>query len=423
MFRNGFALRGNFLWSAGPDELNVRPGAYGVCDEEGLCAGVFEELPEMYKSLPVRDLGDTLILPGYSDLHFHASQYENLGLGMDLTLLDWLRELTYPEEARFRDGDHARAVYNRLAEELRAGFTTRVAAFATVHREGTEILMERLEKAGLAGYVGKVNMDRNAPAYIRERDAACSLEETERWIAETAGRFQNIHPILTPRFVPSCTPELMEGLGRLRRKYGLPLQSHLDEQPEEIAWVRELCPGSESYAHVYGNDGLLGSDVLMAHCVYLTDEECTLMKKTGTWVVHCPCSNANVRSGIAPIRKYLDLGLNIGLGSDISGGHSLDMADTLREALSVSRLLWRLGEEEYTHLSAREVFYLATAGGGAFFGKVGRFEPGYAFDAVAVDDGAWRRTEDDLSARFQKMIYRANARNVTAKYVAGKMLF
>ena len=419
----GFALRGNILWSAGPDELNIRPGAYAVCGENGLCAGVFEELPAIYKDVPVRDLGEALVLPGYSDLHFHASQYENMGLGMDLTLLDWLEQVTYPEEARFKSAEYARRIYSRLTEELRAGFTTRVAAFATVHREGTEILMESLDKAGLAGFVGKVNMDRSAPAYIRERDAALSLEETERWIAETANRFKNIRPILTPRFVPSCTPELMAGVGKLRKKYGLPLQSHLGEQPEEIAWVRELCPGSESYTAVYGGDGLLGEDVLMAHCVYLTDEECDLMKRTGTWVVHCPCSNANVRSGIAPIRKYLDLGLNVGLGSDISGGHSLDMADTLREVLSVSRLLWRLGEEKYTHLSAKEAFYLATAGGGAYFGKVGRFEPGFAFDAVAVDDSSWRRPGDDLFARFQKMIYRATARNVTAKYVAGEKLF
>lgn len=423
MSQAGFALRGNFFWSAGPDELNIRPGAWAVCDEKGLCAGVFDELPEAYRSLPVRDLGEALVLPGYCDLHFHAPQYENLGLGMDLTLLDWLEQITYPEEARFESADYARAVYSRLTEELRAGFTTRVAAFATVHREGTEILMALLDKAGLAGFVGKVNMDRSAPEFIRERDAALSLEETECWITETAGRFKNIRPILTPRFVPSCTPELMAGLGELRKKYGLPLQSHLDEQPEEIALVRELCPESESYTAVYGGDGLLGQDVLMAHCVYLTDEECALIKQTGTWVVHCPCSNANVRSGIAPIRKYLDMGLNIGLGSDISGGHSLDMAGSLREALSASRLLWRLGEKKYTHLSAKEVFYLATAGGGAFFGNVGRFEPGYAFDAVAVDDSSWRRWDDDLSARFQKMIYRASSRHVTAKYVAGEKLF
>lgn len=423
MSQHGFILRGNFLWSAGPKELNMCPGAYAVCDEKGLCAGVFQKLPEQYRGFPVRDLGDGLVIPGYCDLHFHASQYVNIGLGMDLTLLDWLEQITYPQEARFREEEYARAVYGRLAGELRRGFTTRVSAFASAHRVGTEVLMELLDEAGLAGFAGKVNMDRSAPDYLRERDWKQSVAETEKWLTETEGRFKNIRPILTPRFVPSCTTELLTALGDLRRKYGLPVQSHLGETPEEIAWVRELCPESGSYAGVYEKAGLLGEDVLMAHCIYLTEEECALMKDTGSWAVHCPCSNSNVRSGIAPIRKYLDMGLNIGLGSDISGGHSLDMADTLREALSVSRLLWRLGEENYAHLSAGEAFYLATAGGGAYFGKVGRFEPGYAFDAVAVDDSAWREPEDDLFARFQKMIYRASARNVTAKYVAGEKLF
>lgn len=419
----GFALRGNILWSSGPRELNIRPESYVVCDEQGLCAGVFEKLPACYENIPVRDMGQALLLPGYCDLHFHAPQYENLGLGMDLTLLDWLEQITYPEESRFEDGAYARRVYARLTDELRRGFTTRVAAFASAHREGTEILMELLDEAGLAGYVGRVNMDRNAPESIRERDAAWSLAETEQWLRETEGRFRNIRPILTPRFIPSCTPELMAGLGALRRKYALPAQSHLGEQPDEIAWVRELCPESKSYTDAYGRDGFLGPDVLMAHCVYLTEEEIALLKKTGTWVVHCPSSNANVRSGIAPIRKYLDEGMNIALGTDISGGHSLDMADALREALSVSRLLWRLGKEQYAQLSAEEVFYLATAGGGAYFGKVGRFEPGYAFDVVAVDDSVWRRGDEDVFARFQKMIYRASAKNVTAKYVAGEKLF
>ena len=130
----------------------------------------------------------------------------------------------------------------------------------------------------------------------------------------------------------------------------------------------------------------------------------------------------NVRSGIAPIRRYIDEGLRIGLGTDISGGSTLDMAQALRDALSSSRLPWRLGEEKYPHLTAREAFWLATAGGGAYFGKVGKFEPGYDFDAVAVDDTAWRWESDDLETRFNKMIYTAGSGNVVAKYVAGEKL-
>ena len=368
-----FVLKGNFLWAESPERTEMRPGAYAVCGADGRCEGVFRALPERYAALPLRDLGDALVVPGYSDLHTHAAQYRHLGLGMDYELIGWLSELTYPEEARFRDAGFAREVYGKFAAELRAGFTTRACIFASAHREGTVVLMELLEKTGLKTRVGKVNMDRSAPDYIRESSADAALEDTERWLAETAGRFENTKPILTPRFVPSCTPALMAGLSRLREKWKVPVQSHLDETPEEVAWVRELCPDSAHYAGVYDEAGVLGPDTVMAHCIYLTEPEISLLREKGVFIAHCPASNMNVRSGIAPVRKYLDLGMNIGLGTDISGGHTLDMAQAVRDALSCSRLLWRLGEEKYPHLKASEAFYLATAGGGAYFGRVGKF--------------------------------------------------
>ena len=349
-----FILRGNYIWSEGPAELRLMPRAWGVCDDKGRCAGVFGVLPAEYAGLPVRDLGEALILPGYSDLHTHAAQYRHMGLGMDYELIGWLSRLTYPEEARFADEDFSRRVYGRFAEELRAGFTTRACIFASAHRRGTEVLMELLEQTGLRTLVGKVNMDRNAPDYIREPSPEAALSDTERWLSETAGRFRNTGPILTPRFVPSCAPETLAGLGRMRKARHVPVQSHLDETPEEVAWVRELCPDSPSYAAVYEEAGLLGPDTVMAHCIYLTEPEIELMRESGTFIAHCPASNMNVRSGIAPVRKYIDMGLNIGLGTDISGGHSLDMAQAVRDALSASRLLWRLGEEKLPHLTAAE---------------------------------------------------------------------
>lgn len=416
-----FALFGDHIWTDERGGLCLRERSFSVCDENGLCAGVFDALPDIYAALPVRDLSGHLIVPGYADLHTHASQYRDIGLGMDYRLIDWLSELTYPEEARFRDTDFAASVYAPFTEELRRGFTTRAVIFATAHREGTRVLMDMLERAGLKAYVGKVNMDQNAPDYIREPNAASALADTERWISESAG-YENARPILTPRFIPSCTPELLTGLGALSEKYGLPVQSHLDEQPEEIAWVRELMPDSASYADAYDRCGLLGPKTVMAHCIYMTDDEIALMKRRGAFVAHCPSSNANVRSGIAPIRKYLDMGLNVGLGTDISGGSTLDMADTVRDALAASRLLWRFGGENLPHLTSAEAFALATAGGGAYFGKVGRFEPGYEFDAVAVDGSNWTWPGDDMKKRFEKMIYRAHSGNVKAKYAAGRRI-
>ena len=202
-----FALHGSFLWNDGGGALRLAPDSFGVCEENGLCAGVFDRLPERYAALPVRELGELLIVPGYTDLHTHAAQYRNIGLGMDHRLIDWLSELTYPEEARFSDPGFAREVYSRFTDELRRGFTTRAVIFASAHREATETLMELMDRSGLKAFVGKVDMDRNAPDCIREPGAAAAIRDTERWLSETMGKYENTRPILTPRFIPSCTPE------------------------------------------------------------------------------------------------------------------------------------------------------------------------------------------------------------------------
>lgn len=417
-----FVLHGDFIWSAGPQSPVFRPDAWAVCGPDGRCLGVFDRLPEIYADWPVKDHAGCLILPGYTDLHLHAPQYRNMGLGMDWELLEWLDKLTFPEEARFADPAYARTVWDDFVRELRAGFTTRAAVFASVHTPAAVLLMERLETSGLRTLVGKVSMDRNCPDSLREENAEQALEAVEDWLQSIRGRFKNTAPILTPRFVPNCSMALMEGLGALRDILGLPVQSHLGENPEEVAWVKKLHPECESYTAVYDAAGLLGPDTLMAHCIYLSPAERELMKQRGAWVVHCPSSNANVRSGAAPIREYMDMGLKLGLGSDISGGHSLDMAQVLRQSIETSKLRWRLtGAEGY--LSAAEAFYMASRGGGAFFGRVGAFEEGYDFDAVVVDDRAWSEPGEDMGRRFEKMIYRSRAGDVKHKYVAGRRLF
>lgn len=416
-----FAIKGNIIWSASADRLEMRSGAWAVC-VDGHCTGVFDELPERYAHLPKEDYGDRLIIPGYYDLHLHASQYDNCGLGMDYELLDWLQELTYPHESAFRDPAFAKSAYGRFVHDLLHGSTVRASIFASAHTEATLILMEMLENAGLVTYVGRVNMDRDAPDYIREPSAAQALRDTEDWL-DRGGCFLHTRPILTPRFVPSCSDGLLSGLGRIAAERGIPVQSHLSENFGEIELVRSLHPDSRDYASVYDKFGLLPPGTLMAHCVHLTDDEMAMLLERGAYVVHCPTSNTNVRSGIAPIRKYMDYGLPVGIGSDVSGGHTLDMAQVVRHAVEVSKLLWReCGGGEY--LRSHEAFYLATRGGGGWFGKAGAFEKGFEFDAVVIDDGGG---EADLSRtlhqRFEQMLYRADRCAVTAKYVAGRRLF
>ena len=282
-------LHGNIIHAPSFGALETVPNGYLIL-EDGVLQTVSPVLPEQYAACPVTDYGDTLIMPSFADLHLHAPQYPMLGMGMDLPLLDWLDTYTFRTEARFEDLDYARRVYRRLARDLITSGTTRVSAFASRHTDATLILMEELEKAGVTGYVGKVNMDRNAGPSREE--TAESLSETLRWLANC--RFTNIRPILTPRFTPACTDGLMESLGKLAAERDLPVQSHLSENTGEIAWVKELHPDCPQYWESYHKYGLWKDRTLMAHCVHSGRREQEAMASSGVWAVHCAASNVNL---------------------------------------------------------------------------------------------------------------------------------
>lgn len=210
------------------DELVCMEHSYIVV-EDGRVAGVFRTLPERYAQLPVLDYGEHLILPGMTDLHVHAPQFAFRGLGMDMELLEWLNTYTFPEESKYKELEYADRAYGSFVNHLLHSTTTRAAIFATIHVPATELLMQKLDRAGLSCYVGKVNMNRNSPVYLREISTNQALRDTERWLCETKEAYRTVKPILTPRFIPSCTDDLMYGLARLQAKYGVPVQSHLSE--------------------------------------------------------------------------------------------------------------------------------------------------------------------------------------------------
>lgn len=417
-----FALRGNVIYTPECGRLELHPHSFLVC-EEGKVAGVFPALPERWQEIPVEDFGDRLILPGLVDLHVHASQYAYRGLGMDMELLDWLEQNAFPEKSRFADLAYARRAYEIFAGELVKSATTRACIFATLHRPATLVLMELLEKAGLPCYVGKVNMDRNSPDTLRETTGQ-SLAETRLWL-EQSKDFAKVRPMLTPRFVPSCTDELMHGLGQLQREFGTAMQSHLSENLSEIQWVSQLCPNTRFYGEAYAQAGLFGGDcpTVMAHCVWSGAEERALMKQNGVFIAHCPQSNMNVSSGIAPIKSYLAEGQRVGLGSDVAGGAHLSIFRAMTDAIQCSKLRWRLVDQQTPALTLPEAFYMATKGGGAFFGKVGSFEPGYELDAIVMDDSALPTTRDcTLTERLERVVYLSDGQPC-AKYAAGIRLF
>lgn len=426
MNKKTFALRGNVCYSESPDRLNIMEDAYLICDN-GVSAGVFPKLPEKYQGISCRDVSGSLIIPGLTDLHLHAPQYRFRGTGMDLELLDWLNTYAFPEEARYADLEYARKAYSIFTEDLRKSATTRASIFATLHKTATELLMDLLEETGLKTFTGKVNMDRNGAPDLEEESADASARDTLQWIEACAGKYQNVKPILTPRFIPSCTDALMEELSKLQKAYRLPMQSHLSENLGEIAWVKELCPDTRFYGEAYDRFGLFGGEdcpTIMAHCVHCPDEEIALLKERGVFIAHCPQSNTNLASGVAPVRRYLTENIHVGLGSDIAGGSSLSIFRAMTDAVQASKLRWRLMDDSLTPLTLEEVFYVATLGGGSFFGKVGSFEAGYEFDAVILDD---TNLPCPLSLtpreRLERLVYLSDNRNITGKYVSGTKLF
>ena len=420
-----FVLKGHICYSLNPTKLETIEAGYLVCEDKK-SAGVYRELPEQYAGWPLEDFGDRLIIPGLTDLHLHAPQYGFRGLGMDLELLEWLNTRTFPEEAKYADAEYARSGYTIFAENMKRSATTRACIFATIHRESTVMLMDLMEATGLKTMVGKVNMDRNSPDILIEESAEASARDTLAWLEQIHGRYENTRPILTPRFIPSCTDELMGRLKEIQRDFDLPVQSHLSENQGEIAWVKELCPWSEFYGDAYDHFGLFGGgvDTVMAHCVWPPEAEIARMKERGVYVAHCPQSNTNLSSGIAPVRTYLDQGMNIGLGTDVAGGTGESVFRAMADAIQVSKLRWRLTDDRLKPLTAQEAFYLGTKGGGAFFGKVGSFEPGYELDAVVLDDAELQHPQElDLAERLERLIYLSDDRHIAGKFVAGQRIF
>ena len=426
-----FILKGHICYSTSPSELVIKENSFVVC-KDGISQGVFNEIPEEYKDLPVTDYGDKLIFPGLIDLHIHASQYSYRGLGMDLELLDWLQKYAFPEESKYASSDYAYKAYSIFTDQLKKSATTRACIFATCHRIGTEILMELLEESGLITYVGKLNMDREAPDTLREKSAAYSAEETSKWIEESVEKFKKTKPIITPRFVPSCTDELMGELGKIQKKYGVPVQSHISENLSEIEFVHSLRPNNEFYGDVYDEYGLFGRDyennknvkTVMSHCIWSEDREIELMKNNGVFVCHCPASNMNVASGIAPMRAYLEKGLKVGLGSDVAGGQTESLFRAITDTIQVSKLRWRLVDQRLKPITFEEAFYMATKGGGEFFGKVGSFEEGYEFDAVILDDSHAPHPQPmNILQRLERATYLSlDLTGIKGKYVAGRKI-
>ena len=412
-------LKGHIVQSLSLSKVKIIKDGFIRLDKDGNVLEVGETIPEDSKD-EVIDYGDKLIMQSFCDMHLHAPQYPMVGMGMDLPLIEWLNTHTFKTESAFKDVSYARDVYKKLAKALIDNGTTRVAMFSSLHEEATIVLMEELEKAGVTGYVGKVNMDRNSPDYLIE-----TTEESEKntlKFLDDAKKFKNLKPILTPRFTPSCTNELMEWLGQLAKKENLPVQSHLSENIDEGKWVRRLDPKSTHYFQSYLKHGLWKDKTLMAHCVHSDRRERKSIKDNGVYVVHCADSNTNLVSGVCPVRMYLNEGIKVVLGSDIAGGSSLPMYKNIQHTIKTSKIFTIYNGKKMKPLSVNEAYYLATTAGQEYF----NIEPGFAINhplhAIVVDDSSFVAPAHKLSLqqRFERAIYMMEPQNIKAVYSEGK---
>ena len=417
---NPVILHGTIVHTPTKEVFDCHPDSY-LISEDGKVTGIFQELPEKYKNVPVLDYGNSLILPGLCDMHVHAPQFVYRGLGIDLQLMEWLDRYAFPTEARFADLSYARIYYEAFADALAKNGTTRAVIFGTLHAPATELLMEILEKKKIGAYVGKINMDTLSPDYLCETPKQ-SLADTRKWIEDTKDRFHLVKPAITPRFIPTCSTSVLEGLGQLAQEFDLPVHSHISEDLGEMSIVRDRYPQYDNDGDVYDHFGLLTSHTVMAHFIYPTRYEMELIKERGVTIAHCPQSNGNVAAGIPPIRQMLDLGVKVGLGSDIAGGYSVSIFRAMSEAVYLSKLQWLRSEKKDSFLSVPESFYLGTKGGGQFFGKVGSFETGYELDAIVVDDRSLCVPADRLSTeeRVERVIHLSDDRNIIARFVSGE---
>jgi guanine deaminase len=379
------------------------------------------------------------LLPGLVDLHIHAPQWPQLGKALDLPLEDWLQTYTFPLEARYESTTFAQTVYESLVDGLLANGTTTAVYFGTLHLAATRVLADVCLQRSQRALIGRVAMDniQQCPAYYRDVSAQGAESDTREFIEYVRSMHGNgsslIMPVITPRFIPGCSDELLTRLGALSRETGCYVQTHCSESDWEHRHVLQRCGKTDTAA--LDAFGLLSRHTILAHGNFVTDADISLIGERGAAIAHCPLSNVYFSDAVFPLRKVLQQGLHVGLGSDIAGGASPSILENARHAVIASRSLESgvdpaLDRDQRrrpdSRIDALTAFWLATAGGGiALDLPVGLFREGYQFDAVLIDaqvpESNFRVEVDDAPEDIlQKIINLAARPNIREVWVANR---
>lgn len=379
-----------------------------------------ELLPQLPAGTPLIDHGDALLLPGLIDTHIHYPQTEVIG-SAGRNVLEWLDRYIFTAEARFAERAYAEEVAELFLDELLRNGTTTALVFCTVHRLSAEVLFAAAERRGMRLIAGKVLMDRHCPENLRD-SAESGARETRELIETWQGRGR-LGVAITPRFACTSSPAQLLAAGAVARAHPeVHIHSHLAENLEEVAWIRQLFPERSSYLDVYDHYGLLRERAIYAHCIHLDPADRRRMAQTGACAAHAPTSNLYLGSGLFDFAASDAAGLRYGVATDVGGGTSFSMLRTLGEAYKVAQL-------QGQRLSPLRAFYLATLGNARVLQLdhcLGSFAAGREADFIVID---WQATPllarrsaacRTLSEKLRVLMTLGDDRAVRASYLLGQ---
>ncbi|MEG3133776.1 guanine deaminase [Rouxiella sp. T17] len=430
------ALRGNFFDIKGvasaPEEIEsqaryIEDGMMLLSGGEILWLGSREEgeraLMNLSYPVPLDDYRDKLLVPGFIDTHIHYPQTEMIGAYGE-QLLEWLNNYTFPAEAQYHDLDYANKMSKFFINQLLNNGTTTALVFGTVHPQSVDALFTVAAALNMRLIAGKVMMDQNAPEEVLE-----TPEESERDTRTLIDRWHNhkrLSYALTPRFVPTSSPALLEKVRLLKQQHpDIYLQTHLSENVDEISWVKALYPEHKGYLDVYHDYELTGARCVFAHCVHIHEQEWDCLRDTDSSIAFCPTSNLFLGSGLFDIGTSWQKQVRLGMGTDVGAGTSFSMLQTLGEA-------YKVGQLQKYRLSAFEAFYHATLGGARSLHldeKLGNFEAGKEADIVVLDPNATALQQlragncKTLAEKLFVLMTLGDDRNVFQTIVDGKVVY
>ena len=429
------AIRCRIFQTPAPHDLEVHDDVVVEVDGDTI-ARVIDAVD--YRGDVDVELGPNQVLvPGFVDLHIHAPQWPQLGTGYDVPLDEWLLEYTFPTEAQFSDADYARDVWDDMVPSLLAHGTTTAVYYGSIHVEATTALAEACINYGQRAWVGRTAMDHptGTPDYYRDATPADALASTKKSIAEIEhleDPLALVRPIITPRFIPACTDELLTELGALAEETGHLVQTHCSENDWEHNYVLERHHMSD--AESLDRFGLLRANAVLAHGCLLGDSDLDLITAVGAGIAHCPLSNIYFGDAVFPVRRAMERNVLVGLGTDIAGGPSPSLISQTARSIDVSRHLengvdQRLDADSRgvndSRINATTAFYLATLGGAQVLGEpLGLIEPGRKFDAVSISLDRIDNVPgcDQPERQFEKLVRLGGRSDVTAVWVAGKQV-